>query len=462
MQTKRILIAGTGSGAGKTTVTIGLMAAYQRLGYTVQGFKCGPDYIDPTYHSAVTGRSSRNLDSWMCQPHTVKEIFKNAIQDADVAIIEGVMGLFDGKSPQNNEGSSAEIALITETPVLLVVDCEGVARSAAAIVKGFQHFHPELQIAGVIANRVGGAGHYGLIKTAIEQECGIPALGYLERDGTLLMPERHLGLIPSIERGELAPFFQLLADTISNTFDLQGIENVMAVNPIEIQHLLFPGPSAKRKVTIAVAKDEAFSFYYPENLELLEQYGAEIVYFSPLRGELVPDDIEGLYIGGGFPEEYAAALSQQEAVHESVRKAISSGVLTFGECGGFMYLTGEIIALNGERYPMAGVIPGRVRMQDKLSGFGYRYISGRDRNFLLGPADQAKGHEYHYSTFEPDGEWRPAYETKGFLDPQLEGYLSSNVVAGYTHIHFASHPELADRWVKACERLKLDRSIYKQ
>lgn len=453
MSTRRIVVAGTGSGAGKTTVSIGLMAAYRRMGYSVQGFKCGPDYIDPTYHTAVTGRASRNLDSWMCPHRVVREIFNRGSQEVDIAIIEGVMGLFDGKNPLSNAGSSAEIALITDTPVLLVVDCGGIARSAAAIVKGFQSFYPGIRLCGVIANRVGSIGHYELIKQAVEQECGIPVPGYLEKDERLVMPERHLGLVPSIERGELNPFFDLLAETIADCINLKLLLEVMGTNPVEEEPYLFKEPASASKVKIAVAKDEAFSFYYPENLELLEHYGAECVYFSPLRGEQVPPDVQGLYIGGGFPEEYAASLSQQQAVHESIRHAIRRGVLTLAECGGFMYLTEEIMTMHGERYPMVGIIPGRVKMQNKLAALGYRELIGREGNFLMGLTDQAKGHEYHYSTFEPDGELRFAYESKGMRGINLEGYLTENVVAGYTHIHFASAPELAKRWVEGCEKL---------
>ena len=337
--TKTIVVAGTGSGEGKTTVTIGLMAAYQRMGYVVQGFKCGPDYIDPTYHTAVTGRPSRNLDSWMCSPHVARELFERGCEGADVAIIEGVMGMFDGKDALSNEGSTAAIAALTDSPVLLVVDCSGMARSAAAVVKGFQSFDPGVRICGVIANRVGSEGHYELVRGAIEQECGIPTFGYLEQDERLVLPERHLGLVPSIERGELRPFFELLAERVESGFQLDALLRDMGTVSRKVSEagkpFLFAGePATAVRAKIAVAKDEAFSFYYPENLELLSHYGAEIIPFSPLRGEPVPADAQGLYIGGGFPEEFAEELSRQEAVMESIRQAIRSGMPTLAECGG--------------------------------------------------------------------------------------------------------------------------------
>ena len=450
---KRLIVAGTGSGAGKTTVTLGIMAALKAKGYAVQGFKCGPDYIDPTYHTAVTGRPSRNLDSWMCPPPVVKEMFARGCQAVDIAVIEGVMGLFDGKSPLNNEGSTAEIAALTDSPVLLVVDCGTMARSAAAIVWGFQSFSPYIRICGVIANQVGSKGHYELIREAVEQECGIPVLGYLEKDERLAMPERHLGLVPSIERGELEPFFGYLADSVAERFDLDRLRETMGTSPAEDAPVLFKGAPATAKARIAVAKDEAFSFYYPENLELLEHYGAECVYFSPLRGERVPNGVQGLYIGGGFPEEYAAALSRQHSVHESIREAVGRGVLTLAECGGFMYLTEEIVTASGERYPMVGLVPGRVKMQGRLAALGYREIAGTEGNFLLGPRDQARGHEYHYSVYESAGEVPHAYETTGMRGRRREGYLRGNLVAGYTHLHFASAPEAAKRWVDGCAKL---------
>ncbi|MFE8697141.1 cobyrinate a,c-diamide synthase [Cytobacillus sp. FJAT-53684] len=455
MSINRIVVAGTGSGVGKTTVAIGLMAAYKALGYSVQGFKCGPDYIDPTYQTAVTGRKSRNLDSWMCSDLAVKEIFVRGCQGADVAIIEGVMGLFDGKDPFSDTGSAAEIAMITNSPVLLVVDCAGMARSAAAIVKGFQVLSPTVHLCGVVANRVGSEGHYELIQKAVETECGIPVIGYLTKDERLCMPERHLGLVPSIERGELKPFFDLLSDTIQNNFDLNRLYQIMGSETIESPTVLFGTQKRQEsKVRMAVAMDEAFHFYYPENLELLELSGAELVFFSPLNGEQVPSDVHGLYIGGGFPEEFAAALSVQKDLLLSVREAIQSGMPTLAECGGFMFLSESIKTVSGEEYPMVGLIPGKVKMHTKLAALGYREVKGMDKNFLIRPDDRARGHEFHYSTFEPTGESTSAYTSSGRRGTKQEGFLLNNLVAGYTHIHFGSAPEIAQRWVEQCMEFK--------
>ncbi|WP_180968150.1 cobyrinate a,c-diamide synthase [Cytobacillus massiliigabonensis] len=460
MSINRIVVAGTGSGVGKTTVAIGLMSAYKAQGYTVQGFKCGPDYIDPTYQTAVTGRKSRNLDSWMCSSLAVKEIFIRGCQGADMAIIEGVMGLFDGKDPLSDTGSAAEIAMITNSPVLLVVDCGGMARSAAAIVKGFQMLSPAVRLCGVVANRVGSAGHYELIKKAVESECGIPVIGYLSKDDRLRMPERHLGLVPSIERGELTPFFDLLSETIQKNFDLDRLYQIMGSETIESPNLLFGSQRQESKVRLAVAKDEAFHFYYPENLELLEHYGAELTYFSPLKGEQVPSNVNGLYIGGGFPEEFAAALSAQTDVLQSIREAIQSGMPTVAECGGFMFLSESIETVDRVEYSMAGLIPGKVKMHTKLAALGYREVTGTDKNFLIGPNDRARGHEFHYSTFDSSQEYASAYITTGRRGTKQEGFLFNNLVAGYTHIHFGSAPELAQRWVEQCEIFKKKQNLF--
>ena len=352
---RRVVIAGTGSGVGKTTLTLGLMAALRKQGYAVQGFKCGPDYIDPSYHTAVTGRVSRNLDSWMLNHDTVKEIFDRGSKEADISVIEGVMGLYDGKNPRTNEGSTAEISMILDAPIVLVVNCQSMARSAAAIVKGFQCFSPGIRIVGVIANKVGSDGHYKLVKEAIEQECHVPVLGFLKRDDLIEIPERHLGLIPSIERGELKPLFDSLADLVTANIDLAKLIELSTSEPVTFKENVFPSIQKPTQVKIAIAKDAAFNFYYPENLELLEAYGAEIEYFSPLAGDTLPLDADGLYIGGGFPEEFSEQLTCNEEVKASIIKSITAGIPTLAECGGFI-----VLKRRNRRYPGKLLPNGRV------------------------------------------------------------------------------------------------------
>ncbi|NSL50686.1 cobyrinate a,c-diamide synthase [Calidifontibacillus erzurumensis] len=456
MSTHRFVIAGTGSGVGKTTITIGLMAAYKKRGLNVQGFKCGPDYIDPTYHTAVTKRVSRNLDSWMLSPEIVKEIFIHASKDADLSIVEGVMGLYDGKDPRTNKGSTAEISTIINAPVILVVNCASMARSAAAVVKGFQALDQDVNIVACIANRVGSIGHFNLVKTAIEQECQIPVIGYLLKEQNIEIPERHLGLIPTIERGELNSFFDQLGQLIEETVDLDKLLEVLKADPLvapNSESSIF-AHSNKKDVRIAVAKDAAFNFYYKENLELLEAKGAELVYFSPLKGEKLPDHVHGLYIGGGFPEEYAKELSDMIIVKQSIKQAMEDGMPTLAECGGFMYLTESIETTNGNIFPMVGFLPGRIKMQNKLAALGYREITGENGNYLLTNGLVAKGHEFHYSTYEANGPIRFAYSIKGMKGSKKEGIINKNVIAGYTHFHFASCPEVVGNFLTKCREWK--------
>ncbi|AGK52171.1 cobyrinate a,c-diamide synthase [Bacillus sp. 1NLA3E] len=452
MSSRRLVIAGTGSGVGKTTVTIGLMAALRNKGYVVQGFKCGPDYIDPTYHTAVTGRPSRNVDSWMLNAEMVKEIINRGSAGADISIIEGVMGFFDGKDPTNNSGTTAEISMISKSPVVLIVNCASMARSAAAIVKGFQVFDEETNIVAVIANRVGSEGHYKLVKKAIEQECGIPVIGFLKRDDELTIPERHLGLVPSVERGELEPFFEKLASLVQETVDVDRLFQLAQAPALEIEQSQFV-QKQEPSVRIAVAKDAAFNFYYQENIDMLEAYGAEIVPFSPLSGETLPDRIQGLYLGGGFPEEFAEELAQQTAVKQSIKAAIENGLPTLAECGGFMFLTEAIETTNHQKYEMVGLIPGTVKMQSKLAALGYREVTGATGNFLLNGNLLAKGHEFHYSTFQPTSDIHYAYQTKGMRGTKQEGYMKENLIAGYTHFHFGSCSEMVENWITKCKEI---------
>ncbi|MFJ7662641.1 cobyrinate a,c-diamide synthase [Lysinibacillus sp. NPDC097162] len=452
MQTNRFVLAGTGSGVGKTTFTIGLMKALQEKGKVVQGFKCGPDYIDPSYHTAVTGRVSRNIDSWMFSHDAVRDIVARASMDADVSIIEGVMGFYDGKSPLSDEGSAADISVVTESPVILIVNCASMARSVAAVVKGFQLLSDQPNIVGVIANQVGSVGHYEIAKAAIEQECGIPVIGYLKRETGIDIPSRHLGLIPAIERGELDSFFDKLGALMAETIDLDLLLSLTKAPVLQETGQLFAEQPAKN-ICIAVAKDAAFNFYYEENLALLRAKGATLQFFSPLANEPVPAEADGLYIGGGFPEEFADTLAKNTDVKTSIREAIAKGLPTLAECGGFMYLTEAITNSQGERHEMLGVIPGEVAMQTKLAALGYREIFGTTSNFLIGKDEQAKGHEFHYSSYSGTHD-TPAYETKGRFGNKEEGYQTGNLVAGYTHFHFVSNPKLVENWLTACKKVK--------
>jgi cobyrinic acid a,c-diamide synthase len=431
------------------------MAALKKRGLNVQGFKCGPDYIDTSFHTAVTERPSRNVDSWMFSKDVMKEIFIHGSNGADISIIEGVMGFYDGKSATSNKGSTAEISMLLDCPTVLVVDCSKMARSAAAIVKGYQLLEPRGNIVGVIANKVGSIGHYQIIKEAVEQECGVPVCGYLLNDSSVKMPQRHLGLVPSIERGDLNELFFKLAELVEETIDVNKLLQLSMRKPLEsyVADSIFKQRSSKG-IKLAIAKDKAFSFYYQENLELLKAYGAECLYFSPLKGEPIPEEADGLYIGGGFPEQFAKELSEQGAVNQSIKKRIEQGLPTLAECGGFMYLTESIETIEGKQYPMVGVIPGKIKMGDKLAAIGYREITGLPGNFLLKQKLTARGHEYHYSSYYPSNAKSNAYHTKGIFGEGEEGYLTKNLIAGYTHIHFASCPELVENFIEKCVEMK--------
>lgn len=463
---KRIVIAGTHSGVGKSTVTLAIMSALCRRGLRVQGFKVGPDYIDSGYHTAVTGRSSRNLDSWMLAPDVVKNVFSQAASDADISVIEGVMGLYDGRDPLTNEGSTAEISVLLECPVVLVIDAYGMARSAAATVKGYQMLDPSVTIAGVIANRVGSEGHYHIVQEAVESSCGVPMLGYLMHQDGIEIPERHLGLVPAIERGQHDDLMNSLGTIAMSTLDLDGIFKIADSAAPMAPHASAAVASREvsgPRVQIAIARDEAFNFYYPENLELLEQQGAKLVYFSPLRGECIPPGSQGLYIGGGFPEEFAAELSSNEQVKHDIRSKIRAGLPTYAECGGYMYLAESITNSQGETFSMVGVLHATVSMHTSLKGFGYREVKGTDDNWFISSHEMARGHEFHYSTIAYANPARAAYETLGYrwTSTRSEGFCSDTLVAGYTHIHFASNPAMAKAFVEKCRVYQRDGSEHK-
>jgi cobyrinic acid a,c-diamide synthase len=496
MSVPRIMVAGTHSGVGKTTLTIGLMSALKQQGYRVQGFKCGPDYIDPSYHTAVTGRPSRNLDSWMLSENVLRAVFERGRQRADVSVIEGVMGLYDGRDPRTDTGSSAHISRLLNCPVLLIVDCAAMARSAAAVVKGFQALHPEVNITGVIANRLGSAGHGDIIRTAVEQECGIPVVGCVPKDDRWHLPARHLGLIPVLERGEMDDFLDALGRFTAEHVDMEQVWQAAQVpsnrnKSLSVQTTagstsaqLFPSLLSPQRVRcsgvrLAVARDAAFHFYYPENIELLQDRGVEIVSFSPLAGDPLPAGVHGLYIGGGFPEEFAAQLAARQRLKQSLRKAIHNGMPTLAECGGFIFLTESIQTTDWAVYPMIGLIPGKIQMQKRLAAIGYREVTGTAQNVILPPDEKARGHEFHYSTYDPgetgSGEnglpaayVRQTRSVSGRDNKRgkeatvqttvqttvREGVAYKRLVAGYTHFHFASCPSMVDNWIQLCEAYK--------
>ncbi|MFQ5957265.1 MAG: cobyrinate a,c-diamide synthase, partial [Candidatus Brocadiales bacterium] len=335
----RILIAGTHSGVGKTTLTLALMAGLRKRGLDVQGFKVGPDYIDPSHHTAVTGRPARNLDTWMMGSDACLETFQRAASGADISVIEGVMGLYDGHRDGTGAGSTADLAKLLCSPVILLVDAKGLARSAAALVMGYKGFDKEVPLAGVILNNVSSEKHLQFLKVPIEKHCNLPVLGYLSRNSQLTLPERHLGLIPYGEGKVSADFYTSLVKQLEHV-DIERIQEIAdsSVNMPTHPETIFCHPGDQVAARIALARDEAFSFYYEDNLDLLRSYGAELIPFSPLRDSTLPSDIDAVYIGGGFPELYARELELNNAMRAEIKMAADTGVVIYGECGGMMYL----------------------------------------------------------------------------------------------------------------------------
>jgi cobyrinic acid a,c-diamide synthase len=412
-----LVIAGTQSGVGKTTIATGLMAAFAKQGLSVQGWKVGPDYIDPSYHALATGRPSRNLDGWMCTKAVIRQLFARSA--CDMNIIEGVMGLFDGAI--GGGGSTADIAKTLGLPVILVIDARSMAQSAGAMVHGFATYDPGLRLTGVIFNRVASEGHYEYLRKSVR----VPSLGWVGRDESIVLPERHLGLVPAAER---APDVDRLAEAVSAHLDLGRLRKLSRVNSVEK-----PRKRCRQASTrIGYAWDEAFTFYYRDNLDLLEREGATLVPFSPLHDTSVPD-VDLLYFGGGFPEVFEQQLRSNAAMVAAVR---SWKKPVYAECGGLMYLA------------MAGRVPGRVRITDRLQNFGYIEATALVDTPLLRAGETVRGHEFHYSTWDGPAN---AYRVRKRGKERIEGYSEGNILATYVHVHFASKPVLARRLIQAAK-----------
>ncbi|MGB1251102.1 MAG: cobyrinate a,c-diamide synthase [Candidatus Promineifilaceae bacterium] len=451
-----LMLAAPESGSGKTTITSAIIAALTKQGLTVQPFKVGPDYIDPTYHTIAAQRTCRNLDSWMLGKEAACESFVRNCQGADVAIVEGVMGLFDGFGVLDNEGSSAEIATLLDIPIVLVMNARGMARSAAALVKGYHTFSPNVKLSGVILNRVGSPRHAAMCQQAIEAETGVPVLGYVLRNQDLVLPERHLGLIPTAEKGDWHSFIQNAAGIVANTIDLDRLLTVSNY-PLSVpRYPLSPPPASPDtphpKVRIALADDEAFSFTYPENVELLEEAGAEIVRFSPLHDATVPDNVQGLILVGGFPELYAHTLSENRPMLNAIRTVHAKGIPIYAECGGLMVLTEMLYDKVDNAFPMVGLLSGNSRMTARVK-LGYRTVTALADGPVLAKGEQMRGHEFHYSLWENRPKNLPhAYhiESRAGGNPTTAGAILGNIWASYIHLHFLANRNVAQRFVHWC------------
>lgn len=435
-----VVLAGTHSGVGKTSVTLGLIGTLRRRGLAVQPFKIGPDFIDPLHHTHAAGRTSHNLDGWMMDNETNLERFARATADADVAVIEGVMGLFDGSEGSSERGSSAEMAKLLGLPIVLVIDASAMARSAAALIHGFESFDPDLRIAGVILNNVGSEGHAETIRQAVAGST--PILGAIPHIGDLVVPERHLGLhLPHEARQD---YVQTLASLVDQHIDVDALLQAGRIARRTPPPATEPTPP---RVRVGVARDEAFCFYYPENLELLRQAGAELVEFSPIRDPL-PGDLDGLYIGGGYPELHAAELAANHSAKKAVSDFCKRGGPVYAECGGLMYL-GQTLQLEDTTYEFCGALPLNTRMPASLR---IGYVEVNTTGGLFGEGQTARGHVFHHSQITGQPTLDRCYTARSARgETSHEGYAAGNVLASYIHLHFSSAPELPAAFIERCQ-----------
>lgn len=446
MTARGIVIAGTASGVGKTTVASGLAGALRARGLRVQPFKTGPDYIDPTYLARAAGRPCRNLDTWMLPPAAVRELFARAMQDADIALVEGVMGMYDGSA--DGTGSAAHLARLLGLQTVLVVDARAMAQSAAAVVLGFQRLDPDTRLAGVILNRIASPHHAALCADAILAATGLPVLGAVPRDADLAIPERHLGLVPDVESPAAQEWFDRLCAHIAAHVDLDAlIEAATPIMPLS-EEGLFPISPQPRSARIAIAQDEAFHFYYQDSLDLLLAWGAELVPFSPLADAAVPDGCGAVYIGGGFPELFGAALAANTPMQGSLRAVAARGIPVYGECGGLMYLGRSLTDFEGAHHTMTGLVPADSVMGGTRLTLGYREVESCGTP-LLPAGERMRGHEFHWSALEtPPGTAGAAYRVLD-EDGRADGFRAASVTATYVHAHLAARPDLAPNFVAA-------------
>lgn len=449
----RVVIAGTNSGVGKTTIVAGLLAALTEQGKRMQAYKVGPDYIDPGFHKLASGNDCYNLDTWLVPPEEMIPFFAGTAASADMSIIEGVMGLYDG----GREGisSTAEIAVQLGAPVILVINCQSMGESAAAIAQGFRDYDPRVDIRGVILNRLGSDNHELMIRQAMER-LGMPVIGAIHRDERMNSPERHLGLTPVTET-DPTEAIHAIREAVKNSVDLEALL-VIAKHAPALTLAEKPRRQETAGIRLGIAYDEAFSFYYPASLQALAEEGAELVYFSPLRDKQLPE-VDGLVFGGGFPEMFLTELSGNRAMKRALQAAHEESMPIYAECGGLMYLCETITDFEGQPYPMVGLVPANCVMQERLQRVGYVTAEAAADNILAARGEKLRGHEFHFSTTEPSMEAFPegkkfpwAFCLEGGRKQQTYqgGYVEGNLLASYLHINFAGSRPAARRFLSVC------------
>lgn len=457
---KGLVIAGTASGSGKTTLTLGLLAALAARGCCLASFKVGPDFIDPGHHTRITGSPCRNLDGWMLSRSYNQDLFARGRGQAEMAVVEGVMGLFDGYDGRSEAGSTAQMAKWLDLPVLLVVDAVSMARSAAALVQGFERFDPDVRFAGVVFNRIGSPRHLGYLIEALDGQVRMPCLGGIPREASIAIPERHLGLHTAEDHPLDGSAVQRLADLVETHVDMGRLLALCDLPPLDAPPTAASPPPSGEPTRIGVARDAAFCFYYPDNFDRLAENGAEIVFFSPLKDRRLPEGVHGLYLGGGYPELHAATLSQNRSLREQIGRCSRSGMPIYAECGGFMYLCERLTDIEGVNHPMAGCFPFGTRMLTRRRALGYREIRLAGPS-VLGPAGLVgRGHEFHYSELSGDGGGvATVYETtpRSGQGAAAEGYQVHNTLGSYIHLHFGSNPVMASHFVDRCRAFRQER-----
>ncbi len=445
----RLVIAGSQSGVGKSSVTLALVAALRQRGLQVQTFKVGPDYLDPGHLARLSERPCYNLDGWMASEDYCRQLFYDACSGADIAIVEGVMGLFDGSSAESRQGSTAEIASWLNAPVLLVVNAHGMARSIAAIVHGFASFDPEVIVGGVIANMCGSDSHGQWLRQALEGAALPPLLGVFKRNDFPALSSRHLGLVSVEETAWSESLIERLCTVAQVGFDVDGVLAQAAVAGESEDALGQAVPVTGKGLRLAVARDAAFQFYYADLFDALEKRGLQLCFFSPLDDETVSQDCDALFLGGGYPEVYAEALSTNHEMSRSVADYCRSGKPVYAECGGLIYLS-QGVEVDGKRWPLIGMIPSWARMLEKRKALGYVEATLQSPTLLGEVGICLRGHEFHYSELcdDPIGKdgWQAAYQLKQNRSGKCrdEGYQKGNVLASYAHLHLASQPQALD------------------
>ena len=444
----RIVIAGTHSNVGKTTVMVSLMGLLKERGLKVCSFKCGPDYLDPTYHKRVTGENSINLDSWMMGKEGVLKTFIESSQGFDIALIEGVMGLFDGANPKTDEGSTSEIAKTLKAPVLLVIDGSGMARSGAAVYHGFQNFDEGLNLKGALFNRLGSQKHLDILEEALGKEKSFG--GITKGDQSFAFQGRHLGLETASGKNVSHEKLNYWKDHAAKNINLEKIiETAKEVDALSYYGVSSPKPS--RPVKISYALDEAFHFYYPENLNAFRAFGGELTPFSPINDKKIPEGTQFVYLGGGYPELFAEKLSKNTSMMESLRSFADKGGAIYGECGGLIYLSKGCTLKNGKTFPFLGLLDLDIEMGDKLKSLGYTTVECLEESFLGPKGTKIKGHQFRYSDYkEQNGQKMMSLTKKRNNLNSLEGFRARNVIGTYVHSHFASNsaiPKNIIEWV---------------